>query len=306
MQWSRNTKLYVLFLSIALTGCASTVPSTTKYQSEARPSSEMAKVVIYRVANEMYAPSMPARIYVDNEKITTLHRNAYTTLCLKPGTHTLGSLLQDALIYSDALIKKWTGNFEGGKIYFYIVQAEVSHAPLLPMGRTQAEAQLIDTNLNTEHLENAQALVPCATSIEPAQKTMPAVKPVVKHITFVADGLFEFDKSNANNILPKGQSELNKFVADTQGLKIEAVTVTGYTDQLGSDAYNNQLSQARADTVLNYLRERGFRAASMRAEGKGKNQPVVALEDCKNRTGIELANCLQPNRRVVIAYAITE
>lgn len=77
------------------------------------------------------------------------------------------------------------------------------------------------------------------------------------------------------------------------------ITVTGHTDRLGTDAYNQTLSQARADTVRGLLVEDGLDRAKVRAVGMGKRQPVVT--DCEGtRATPELVKCLQPNRRVEI------
>ena len=71
--------------------------------------------------------------------------------------------------------------------------------------------------------------------------------------------------------------------------------MTGHTDRLGSQAYNEKLSLARADAVRDYLISKGVPKDKIEAIGMGEKQPVVQC-DQKNRK--ELIACLQPNRRV--------
>jgi OOP family OmpA-OmpF porin len=79
---------------------------------------------------------------------------------------------------------------------------------------------------------------------------------------------------------------------------VEFVLVTGHTDLIGSDAYNQKLSERRANAVRKYLAAHGIDATRIKSEGKGKNEPVV---DCKGVRGTKsLIECLAPNRRVVV------
>ena len=76
-----------------------------------------------------------------------------------------------------------------------------------------------------------------------------------------------------------------------------SVTITGYTDRLGSDEYNVELSQRRANDVKSYLVGKGVAADRLIAVGKGKVDPIV---HCDNSDRSALIKCLEPNRRVVI------
>ena len=76
-----------------------------------------------------------------------------------------------------------------------------------------------------------------------------------------------------------------------------SVTIAGYTDRLGSDEYNVELSQRRANAVKSYLVGKGVAADRLIAVGKGKVDPIV---HCDNSARSALIKCLEPNRRVVI------
>ena len=67
--------------------------------------------------------------------------------------------------------------------------------------------------------------------------------------------------------------------------------VEGHTDSTGSDKINNELSQKRADAVMNYLIENGFPAENIKAVGYGSSKPIGDNNTSKGR---------QANRRVEI------
>ncbi len=123
----------------------------------------------------------------------------------------------------------------------------------------------------------------CAALLEPA--------PVA-----AAPALFAFDSAELSG---KGRARLDEVVASL-GARMGAVslTVVGFTDRIGSDAYNLRLSQRRANAVRDYLVARGVPAGSVRAEGQGSAHPLV---ECGKAPHAELVRCLAPNRRVEIA-----
>ena len=127
----------------------------------------------------------------------------------------------------------------------------------------------------------------------------PLPPPERRRVSFEAESLFTFDQAA---IKPEGRAALDKFAADTRGTSFEVVVVEGHTDRLGSDRYNQALSQRRADAVKNYLvSSGGFEPAKVSSVGKGESQPVTAPGTCKGtKPTATLITCLQPDRRVEI------
>ena len=80
---------------------------------------------------------------------------------------------------------------------------------------------------------------------------------------------------------------------------IEAVVVEGHADRIGSQQYNQKLSERRADSVKAYLVSKGTDRDKIETIGMGKTVPAKFCPDIKNRK--ELIACLAPNRRAIIS-----
>jgi len=154
----------------------------------------------------------------------------------------------------------------------------------------------------------APVYVPPPAPVYVAPAPAPAPKPVVtpppaprfERITLSATELFDFDSA----ALVQPQPKLDEVAEALKGnMQLNDIDVTGYTDRLGSSAYNLKLSQQRADSVKNYLVGRGVAANRLRAEGRGAANPVATCTD-RNRT--KLIECLAPNRRVEVEQITIE
>lgn len=111
-------------------------------------------------------------------------------------------------------------------------------------------------------------------------------------VILAADTLFNL---NSAALKADGKAMMNELVARMAGLKVEVVMATGYADRLGPDAFNQKLSEKRAESVKAYLVKAGVPADKIQTEGKGEADPVVTCED-----GKDVVACLAPNRRAVI------
>jgi len=148
-------------------------------------------------------------------------------------------------------------------------------------------------------------VAPVAKAPEPAPAPEPqalaaaAPAPVIEKISLNTDVLFPF---NSAELLPGGQTKLDQLAQDAKGANVDRVVLTGHADRIGSEEYNQQLSEERAQAVADYLAQRGVDSGHITAEGKGKSDPITGNE-CSNlgkesNKNQKLIACLQPDRRV--------
>jgi OOP family OmpA-OmpF porin len=81
--------------------------------------------------------------------------------------------------------------------------------------------------------------------------------------------------------------------------KLELVLVTGHTDPIGTQAYNQKLSERRADAVRNYLVSKGVAKDKIETLGMGKTQPIPGVV-CNQKNMKEKIACFAPDRRVEV------
>ena len=152
-----------------------------------------------------------------------------------------------------------------------------------------------DPELVPKKVEPAPA--PVVAPPAPAPAPMPAPKPVAEKVTLSADTLFDFDKSALRS---NGKEKLDDLVDKLKAVDVQTIIDIGYTDRIGSKAYNLKLSERRAETVKAYLVSKGVPADRILAKGKGKADPVTRPGQCKGHVSRKLIQCLQPDRRVEI------
>jgi OmpA-OmpF porin, OOP family len=120
-------------------------------------------------------------------------------------------------------------------------------------------------------------------------------------VNLAADTLFIFNGASLNDLLPNGYKEVLNVASkiSNEFVSVRKIELIGHTDRLGSDSYNQELGQNRANTVRNLLVQNGVAENLLFTESVGKSQPVTnGCFDVKNQE--KLKACLQPDRRVVV------
>ena len=120
-------------------------------------------------------------------------------------------------------------------------------------------------------------------------------KPTSDKITLNADALFDFNKAD---LRAEGKAALDELYTKVQRIKLEVLIAVGHADRFGDDAYNQKLSEKRAESVKAYLVSKGIEKNRIYTEGKGEKNPVTKPEDCKGAKSPKVVACLQPDRRV--------
>ena len=104
-----------------------------------------------------------------------------------------------------------------------------------------------------------------------------------------ADVLFDFDKADVRSDAAQALAQLATLI---RAYPTGGATLEGHTDSKGDDAYNQRLSERRAESVERWLVEReGIDAGRLTPRGWGERKPVASNEDDAGR---------QRNRRVEV------
>ena len=155
---------------------------------------------------------------------------------------------------------------------------------------------ILHPDCGAKKAEPAKPAAPAAPAAPatPAAPTAPAAaaapSSVKQAITIQAEALFDFDKSV---LKPAGKQSIDDAVAKMRNVDVEIVIATGHTDSIGTDAYNQKLSERRATSVKEYMVSKGIPAAKITILGKGETQPVATNKTKEGRA---------KNRRVDIEF----
>ncbi|WP_423762235.1 OmpA family protein [Burkholderia sp. NLJ2] len=126
---------------------------------------------------------------------------------------------------------------------------------------------------------------PAETAAASAAEPAPAV---VERVNLSGDALFATDHAT---LAPTARESLDRLLSERADRTYSLVTVTGFTDTVGSDDYNLALSQRRAESVAAYLKAHGLKTDKLTVTGRGKADPVASNATPEGRAS---------NRRVEI------
>lgn len=140
---------------------------------------------------------------------------------------------------------------------------------------------------------------PAATVAPAPAATAPTTKKCDFTVTLQSDELFAFNKATLS---PAAQKRLDNDVVGKLAncASVSMVMVTGHTDRLGSQQYNQKLSEKRADAVKGFLEKKGVPADKIDTMGAGKTQPAQGVKCDDKLPRKKLIECLAPSRRVVV------
>lgn len=134
----------------------------------------------------------------------------------------------------------------------------------------------------------------------PAPAPVPVQQTVTTTTTYNLDAntTFGFDSANLSQ---DGRDAISQVVLDAQNANLTDAqySVTGYTDRLGNPAYNQKLSERRAQAVADELMAKGVPAGSISTVGMGSADSVTGTQ-CDGLSRSEAIKCLAPDRRVVV------
>jgi len=150
--------------------------------------------------------------------------------------------------------------------------------------------------------EYAQSYVKSAEElISEAQAALDDCTPkfIAEKVTISSDNVFGFGNASLE---PSGLWRLNRLADKIRTLNsLEQVILIGHTDRLRSDGHperNQLLSEQRAESVKQYLVNKGVSEDKIQASGEGSSQPLVDCDATQSKA--KQVECLTPNRRVEI------
>ncbi len=184
--------------------------------------------------------------------------------------------------------------------------AMYSVSVVFPFGRSEAPSRRART---TPDYVTPVAVAPMVQESAPRQVVvaplpLPAVAPPQsRRVSYTAESFFSFDLAE---LRPAGMSALDTLAGELVGTRYDQITVQGHADRIGSTAYNQALSLARAEAVKSYLVNSGrLDGTRIATTGMSESEPVTLPDACKGATSPALIACLQPDRRVEIEVTAT-
>jgi OOP family OmpA-OmpF porin len=134
--------------------------------------------------------------------------------------------------------------------------------------------------------------------VAPAASATPAPpKRCDASVTLTNDEVFAFMKAD---LTPAAKARLDRDVVGKLGgcARVEAVVIEGHADRLGTQQFNQKLSEQRAEAVKAYIAGKGAPRDAIETIGMGKTVPAKFCPDTKDRG--QLIACLAPNRRAIV------
>lgn len=261
---------------------------------------EQTRVFVYRTNQAI--SSSPVNIYLNGQYHASLLRGGFTEFCTIPGAVNVKAALDDAnRLHLSKLDSGQRMSMQAGQTLF--LKVDESGQPVMALvnaTEAQGKAEMAGTRRQIHTISRAKAAVTCAEpKAQPAAPAAVAPKPVVpREYALETDALFEFGKAE---IRASGYNAIESLVQRLRQdfSSVERIRVVGYTDAIGSAAFNKKLSQQRADVVARQISAREVRPErGIQSEGRGSIE--LAKTGCGNAPTPENKICHAPNRRVMV------
>ena len=149
--------------------------------------------------------------------------------------------------------------------------------------RAQADAERARQAAAQAESEKAQLRAQLLAQLNSILQTRDSARGLIVNMS---DVLFD---TGSYTLKPGAREKLAKISGILLAHPGLTLQIEGHTDSVGSDEFNQQLSERRADSVRDFLAEEGVPASSITAQGFGKTQPVASNDSPEGR---------QRNRRV--------
>lgn len=254
---------------------------------------EQGGLVFYREPTD--ANTQAINISVDGEYLTSLlpSGKSQVAVCARPVNITAAYTGQDKAYRMKQSHSGRPAESGVHQITYIRVSGNDQGLPVLAAVTPEEAAQAMKRTRVQAHTQNRVGNQRSCTTV---------VQTETKYV-LDAGALFAFNRADLASMQPQGRTDVRN-VADKikqQNKNIVAIQVIGYTDPVGSEAYNQALSERRADTIKKLLISYGLDAGKISSEGRGKTNLIAP--DCQARFPTNQQaryQCNQINRRVEV------
>lgn len=262
--------------------------------------------------------SSPTGSFVDNNKTSNevyvifyrLNGDQNDVATVKAGDNIVGSLLPNHYALTRACKKRLlVGVAERGDIinithYDFSSLSNISNTIYIKVSEPDSNKRftldVIDSKVAQNEISSLNLKSNIINRHVPSCEKLDNQSSLLKSVTLGTYSLFDFNDSKLNK---KAMMELSQLIKDITMYehRINSITVSGYTDRLGSEKYNLALSKKRANRVLGYLKDNGV-INDIKSVGLGESNPISS--GCDKLKSSALKECLKPDRRVVVNLMI--
>lgn len=308
-------KLSTIAISaIVLSGCQS-VPSMGKHGNQAHVGSvawnttgagytelsreriptDQANLVFIRSSENMTDQSS-ANIALNDDYLVSLQGNHYTQSLVCSGS-ALISVQPTGEKSNDLKANGKLFSLQPQQTYYFHINVDKNNQPTIDQITADSAKQLLAQKGYQSHqisrvVNDCQAPATTVSAV-PVKPVKTKIAPVqVAPVNVRLNVLFDHDKSVVKNPYQQQLAQLSEFLIANPDV---TAVIEGHTDSNGDNAYNQRLSQRRADAVKNVLvKNHGIASNRLSTKGYGEERPVASNATAEGR---------QENRRVIVVVA---
>ena len=278
-------------------------PLGSVFVAQPAPVGQLTRITFYRPPA---SAAGVAHLEVGEHYHTSLQTGAFSELCLVPGAvevfARMVQMSQSLRGFREASVRLNLAAQEDR--FVRVAQGADGRAVLALVEPNQARSELLGLRRQIHTVSRVTAAQDCA------KPGSPLVAPASTHpaapVVMGAQGLFAFNQSGLSHMQAPGRQALDDLLTHLQqthgGRAGVRWHVQGHADPIGEFQRNQELSEARAGAVRDYLQARGVAAQAIRTEALGARQPLVT--HCRPWPTQQSIRCNAPNRRVEVGVEV--
>lgn len=288
------------------TGVAGTEPIQvldTPFEQRVDLAAGLGRVVFIRpIGGDQITGSIT--LFVNDRYHTSLVEGGYADLCIPQRPLSLGvrtaKVGQPAQAGFDSMVSV---NVQAGTTQYLTVLDRRGVPFFTRIDEAQAQKHLTDLRRQVHTISRVPDAQNCNTM--PATMAEPGTpQELGRPVILATDVFFQIGRSDTAGLALNGLLGIDQLINRVRNeyARVDHIRIVGHADPLGSAGPNQQLSQARAALVRDYIQRRAPFAANtpITVEGLGSQSTVV---DCGGRRGADAVACNQLNRRVEVEIA---